>query len=401
MNGSHRYYTYISSIALAISTAFIVRVSTAGSTRCIPEERGASEEQVQRYEAAARAGDLDALSYYLDALVFRANSVTKADPERAYAFLSELLEERRRTPQGNESEHFWSRYEEALQHLRMAAEAGPFDGHAFLAHHGLDSPDALLGMYGVWQWAEQAARGEFGDPDPDLIFQLVIRGGEVPGEWEFAVAELYPKWKAGQPFAFDLCHYVMSGMGLGFCNHRRALEQDRELRELLERIALTLPPSDSRLPVEVYEAAMTFFRLKAQHEEGHTGADIWRARHREGSVMRHKDRFMEWLEARTDLRLPADPPDIDQVEADVLAVLDELPGAIAADTYWPEYYEITWEGIQETHEAWHRMRRLTLRLLHTMGGQEFAEQWQAELYAERLKHLQSTLSVATGQGYIK
>ena len=356
---------------------------------------------VQGHEAAARAGDLDALSHYLDALVFRANSVTEADPQRATAFLSEWLEERRRNPRGNESEYFWQRYEEALQHLRMAAEAGPFDGHAFLARHGLDSPDALPGMYGVWQWAEQAAQGAFGDPDPDLIFQLVIRGGEVPGEWEYAVATLYPKWKAGEPFTFDLCDYVMSGMGVGFCNRRRELEQDRELRELLARIALTLPAGDSDLPIAVYEAAIAFFRLKATYEEGHAGADIWRARHREASVMRHRGRFMEWIEARTDLGLPANPTDIDQLDAGIQVILDKLPGAIEADVYWPEYYGITWEGIQEAQEAWHEMRRLTLRLLRAMGGREFAGQWQAELYAERLKNLQSTLSIATGQGYIK
>ena len=359
------------------------------------------EAEVQRYETPARAGDLNALSYHLDALVFRANNVIEADPQRAYTFLSKLLEERRLTPQRNESEYLWRWYDEALESLRMAAEAGPFDGQAFLTRHGLDKGDAPLDIYEVWEWAEQASRGAFGEPDPDLIFQLVIRGGMVPSEWVLAVRDVYPKWKAGETFEFDLCRYVGSGMGVGYCNHRRELKQDREVRQRLDRIALMLPPSQSHLPSEAYGAAITFFRLKAKHEEGHTGAGIWRARHREGSVMRHKDRFMEWLEARTDLLLPADPPDLHQVDAKIQAILEELLGAIEADDYWPEYYGISWDGIQEAQEAWHKMRRLTLRLLYAMGGQEFAGQWQAELYAERLKNLQSTLSVATGRGYIK
>lgn len=360
------------------------------------------EAKVQRYEAAARAGDMDALSYYLDALVFRANSVTAADPERAYAFLSELLEERRRKPRGNESEYLWRWYDEALECLRMAAEAGPFDGHAFLARHGLDSPDGLPGIYEVWEWAEQAALGVFGDPDPDLIFQLVIRGGMVPNEWKLAVRDVYPKWKAGKTFEFDLCRYVGSSMGVGFCNSRRADQQEWVMELRIAAMQKHLPTEWSHLPQDVYQAAKTYFRSKAETEEGHGGFGGWRFRHIENATLRHVREFMRWLEARQDPRLPYHERDPQKTKSELEYVLSQLAEILAEGPYVePAGYEIAWEGIAETQRRWEDFRDVLHALLNAIHDETYADAWIEWLYARRTWELERTLGLVTGLGYIK
>ena len=368
------------------------------------------EERLSRLEAAADTGDSQAAWRLLEELVLRAESLNHADPERAYAFFVRITDVWRSDPGLDISHHQWQHYNAYLEALRMAAEAGPFDAAQFLQKNQLDESNLPMGGYRTWQLAEQASQGHFGEPDPNLVFQLVIRGGEVPSEWKLAVTSLYPKWKAGEPIEFDLCNYVMSAMGVGFCNHRRELALDHELNVLLDGISRSLPPAQDHWSADAYEAAMTYFRLKAEHEEGHGGAPIWKARHMESSIARHKWRFLEWLKERTNLLLPEELIDIDGVEAELLDVLKELNNEFAAHSGDADFRGIsqdgglnvqTWEGVEETQEAWHRFRRRTFRLLYGLGGPDFAEQWQAHLYAERLKVLQSTLSVVQGKGVIK
>ena len=81
--------------------------------------------------------------------------------------------------------------------------------------------DGVPPYYDIWELAEEASKGgRFGKPDPELVFNLVMRGGSVPDEFESAVNEVYHNWKNGIVMQFCICDHVVSDVGIGYCSVR-------------------------------------------------------------------------------------------------------------------------------------------------------------------------------------
>jgi uncharacterized protein YecT (DUF1311 family)/tetratricopeptide (TPR) repeat protein len=188
------------------------------------------EESIFHYSEAAKRGHAEALRYALDGLLFRANSLTLADPQEA-------LEVYETAKKANPSiELFDEEYH--LDVMKKCAEAGPFDAEKFIQRSHLSEESGRgAESYDVWELAEEASRGgRFGDPDPRLVFQLISRGGCVPAELGLAVDEFYEHWKKGVVKEFDVCRYVTSGMGQAYCSDRSAGQAEENYQEELRSI---------------------------------------------------------------------------------------------------------------------------------------------------------------------
>ena len=169
-----------------------------------------SEESIYHLSEAAKKGHGRALGYALEKLLFRANSLRQADPQGA---LSLYYQAKKANPNINI-------YDEAnkLKIMKMCAEPKEFDVEKFMKEYGVEDEDGEYPFYDVWELAEEASRGgRFGEPDPELVFNLVIRGSWVPAEMKYAVEEFYNYWKSDIVKEFDVCDYITSRGGISYC----------------------------------------------------------------------------------------------------------------------------------------------------------------------------------------
>jgi hypothetical protein len=171
---------------------------------------------IYHFSEAAKKGHPKALAGALDALLFRANSLNLADPKRA---LNLYYIAKKANPK-------LTLYDEKiiLKVMKMCSEPKEFDAAKFIEKY--DLPDNIdRNPYYVWEFAEEASRGgRFGEPDPELVFNLVMRGGWAPAEFVSAVMATYENWKNRVVEKFDICDHVTSHSGSIYCTSRRNLK---------------------------------------------------------------------------------------------------------------------------------------------------------------------------------
>lgn len=335
---------------------------------------------------ALRLGHAPALRMALDEWFLRAGWDGVADPHA----LQEIVEEARAShPELFAQLNPWDA--EALEALRLAASAPPFDLRAFLAAHGVEKPNPNEGfMYWVWELAEEASRpGRFGDPDPLRTFQLVSLGGIVPAEIKAAVTEFHVFWQSGEVQAFDLCDYVTSGLGAGFCYERR-MRQERTGLVRQTAAALGLPAEDAGLAQLLVEA-LAYFESQAQHEtENHAGGS-WHSLRMQQQVDRRMQGFLADLRRVAGGWLPEAGPALEASTVQVDARLQAVMAAMTLDPEWTELLRFSREGFAATQTHWQAFKLETLSFLGAHLPHIDADVWEIWLNQQRIASLESTL----------
>jgi tetratricopeptide (TPR) repeat protein len=224
------------------------------------------EESIFHFSEAAKLGHGEALRYALDELLFRANSLTLANPQKALE-LYEIAKKRNPSLELFDEEY-------VLDVVKKCAEAGPFDGEKFIQQYHLQDEISLYdGWYDVWELAEEASKGgRFGEPNPKLVFQLISRGGCVPTELELAVTEFYDYWKKGIIKEFNICDHVTSGRGQNYCANRAAIDAAENYQIELKSIMNAVNEKAKMFVEPASLAAVEFFEAKAWNEEMHGGS---------------------------------------------------------------------------------------------------------------------------------
>jgi uncharacterized protein YecT (DUF1311 family)/TPR repeat protein len=244
------------------------------------------EESIYHFSEAAKKGHEDALDYALDALLFRANSLERANPKKA-------LEVYKQAKKVNPSIKLYDE-DVKLKTIQMSVEPGEFDWKAFCKKYDV-LPHDDDAMYHVWRIAEDASKGgRFGKPDPKLILQLVSRGGWAPAELEYAVEATYKDWKAGKVKEFNICDYITSGGGMAFCASRADDDDEKERDTKMKLIGQKIDSQYRKLLESAYASAVKFIDSKASNEEGHggSGRGAWVV----GSQMDQKNEYLDLVE---------------------------------------------------------------------------------------------------------
>ena len=212
------------------------------------------EEKISHYSEAAKGGQVGALTAALDMLLFRAHSLTEADPQKALDLYDEV---KKANPQLNAGYY----EEEGVRVMKMCVEPERFDARRFMKKYGVkeqeEDPDLSFGdEYYVWRLAEEASTGgRFGKPDPELVFNLVMRGGFAPAELIPAIEETYKNWKKGIAKKFDLCKYVTSGYGQKYCAAREMGENDEEEDARFTELRAKLGKNSRKLLDKAYSSS--------------------------------------------------------------------------------------------------------------------------------------------------
>jgi hypothetical protein len=334
------------------------------------------EEQIYHYSKAAELGHEEALEQALDVLLFRANSLTMANPERALE-LYYIAKER------NPSIELFNE-EGDLRTMQKCAEAGEIDALEFCQRYSIDPSKEDI-WYGVWKLAEEASMGgRFGEPDPKLVFQLVARGGNTPAELGYAVRDFYEFWKAGMVVEFNICDYITSGFGMGFCAHRWNEDAEAKRQARILQLSKTLNLNTKRLLSLAYSSAATFVKTKAVNEEGHggSGRPAWIIESESGQ----KDSLLELISRISKGYTPEDVPPFSESDSRLSETYHKVRSRLPfIRENWPDYP--TPYQLDKVKKTWPDYRDNMAELFAALNPSLEETHWRSWLTELRQKQL--------------
>jgi len=349
------------------------------------------KEKVYHYSAAARTGHQEALRIAVATLLFEANSLTDTDPEGA---LSLYYEARKANPKVS----LWGEDERAVRVMKMCIEPKGFNAQEFIRKYNLDEKDEKEAKWGnyreyhIWELAEEASRGgRFGKPDPELVLNLVIRGGNVPLEFMSAVEETYQNWKKGTAKTFDICKHITSGYGAGYCAIREIDDNEEKEDAKFTKLRARLPKNSRRLLDKAYGSAIAFFEEKAGCEEGHGGTA--RIASVLSSQTEQKDQFLVLVEKVLKKKFKPSPADSLEVSDQKLnKAYQEVMGALKKDDTPPGVPAP--EEVKTVQRLWIAYRDSSVRLFVSINPSVDGKTWKSWLTDTRREELESVLERA-------
>jgi hypothetical protein len=341
------------------------------------------EERLYHYSEAAKKGHAEALGYALELLLFRANSLRLADPQKAL----DLYDEAKKA---NPDLALYDE-ENTAKVMKMCAEPKGFDAEQFMKKYGVEDDGEQYPDYQVWELAEEASRGgQFGKPDPELVLNLVCRGGAVPAEVMSAVEEVYANWKKGVVKEFNICDYVTSGSGQGYCASKADDKEEEERESKLNTLKEKLGGDAEQLLNRAYDSAVQFIELKASNEEGHggTGRTAWIIE----SEIEQKNQYVELIEKIHAGFVPV--PKNSAAKADQQLnetyqhVLHELQKKAAE-----EDYPVTPDNLRAVQRLWIPYRDASVELFVHMNPSIDKNIWKSWLTERRIQELKLILEL--------
>ena len=179
--------------------------------------------------------------------------------------------------------------------LKHCVEAGTKEMDLFLKKQGLTLVQVgESGAYSIWRLASDISYGKYGTPSPIVILQLACRDGFASAEKDGAVQAAYESYKAGEVLKFNVCDYITSGYGQGFCAQWRAEEAEKDYKQRIKKLKGHVSRSAVQLLDTAYANASKFFDAKAEREEGSggTGRAAWVI----GSEMMQRSEWLSLIE---------------------------------------------------------------------------------------------------------
>ena len=340
------------------------------------------EDRLFHYKQAALKGHDEAMGYFLDEAFFRRNDLFKADP-----FLS--LDVYEKGKKANPAMQFYNEAER-IRSIKYAVEAGPFDANAFVKKYSIDT-GKMNQFYSVWEIAEQASRrqGRFADVDHKLLLQLISRGGGVPAELMIAIDTAYKVWKGRQKFEFNICNYVTSGYGMGYCANRGAAASEVQINKRLTKLTAGLKNGSGKYLKPAYTATVNFLESKVWNEELHGGSGYaaWATE----SLVKQKREFIQLVENLDSGKLPKGIIGVKDNDARLNSVYNDVLVKLRKKPLTDFNAEVNADGLRRTQRLWIPYRDATAALLYAMRPDVKKQQWLNWITEQRIRELAALL----------
>ena len=338
------------------------------------------EESVYHLTEAAKKGHEKALDYALEKLLFRANSLKVADPQRA-------LDLYYQAKKANPNLKLYDE-ESTVRTMKMCAEPKGFDAEEFMKKYDVKDEDDNFPFYDVWELAEEASiGGRFGEPNPELVLNLVCRGSWVPMELKGAAYRTYNNWKNGINEEFNICQHITSGAGMGYCASRSDIKDRVKREQKLNLLKNKVGKSKETLLNEAYESALTFINNKVDFEEAHGGTG--RAAFEISSRMSQENKYLDLIEKIADGYIPEPKTSykktdekLNKTYKEVLEYLKDKP------SYMPSP-----NAIQKVQIKWIPYRDASAKLFASVNPSTNEELWKNWLTEIREKQLKDILNL--------
>lgn len=339
----------------------------------LPEEPSFSH-----YEKAAIQGHGEAMKNFLEVIFFRQSDLFKSDPFRALSVYEK----------GKKANPAMKFYDEAgrFRAIKQAVEAGHFDANAFVKKYQIDTSH-MHDSYSVWEIAENASKrkGRFADVDNKLVLQLISRGGWVPAELIIAIDTAYKAWKGKQDFEFNICNYVTSGSGMGYCARRGAADNEVQINTRLTQLTTALKNGSGQYLKPAYKATVEFLEAKVWNEELHGGSGYaaWATE----SLVKQKKEFVQLIENVNSGKLPEDMTRMKDNDARLNSMYKEVLVELRKKPLTDFNAEVNADGLRKTQRLWIPYRDAIVALLCTMNPDIVKQQWVNWVTEQRIKEL--------------
>lgn len=343
------------------------------------------EEALHHYSEAAKSGHAEALTHALDMLLFRANSLTQTDPKKALDLYNEAKKANPKLNTGYLDE-------ERKRVMAMCAEPKGFNAQEFMKKYGLKETGPQ--PYYIWELAEEASKGgRFGKADPELVFNLVMRGGFAPVELMSAVEDTYRNWKTGVVRKFDICKYVTSSYGQGYCADRVTDEKEEREGGKLAGISAKLGKRRNKLLDKAYDAATKFFEEKAENEEGYRCGTAHVAMVL-SSKTTQSDQYLALVEKVMKKKFkPSPKDDLEGADQKLNGVYQDMMDRLKKDADSPCPCIPAQDEIKSVQRAWIVYRDASVKLFVAVNPAINEKTWRSWLTETRRKELESALKL--------
>jgi len=342
------------------------------------------EESILHFSEAAKLGHGEALRYALDELLFRANSLTLADPQKALELYDQAKKKNPSIELVDE--------EDMVDVMKKCAEAGPFDGEQFIQRYRLRGDKGPADeFYYVWELAEEASRGgRFGEPNPQLVFQLVSRGGCVPTELKLAVTDFYDYWKKGMVKEFDICRYVTSGIGQSYCSNRTLSETDEEYQTELRSVIDAVGENAKMFVEPASLAAEEFITEKAWNEEMHGGSGL--AAWVNNSIVEQKTQFLGTIRKIIEGYIPQNVADLAVSDKELNEIYKATIEKLRIQAIEGQnFIGVDHESVRKVQRLWIPYRDRSAALFARLSPTKTEDFWKSWLTQIRINQLKEIL----------
>ena len=343
------------------------------------------------FTEAAKQGHPRALGKALEVLLFRAvgrvNNLRYADPHQA---LSLYHEAKRLNPDVSDVVSA-----AMLRVMEMCVEPPAFDVDGFMTAYEIPETPTNASPYFIWELAEEASRGgRFGEPDPELTLQLVMRGGSVPVELRYAVEWAYQNWKDDKGEVFKIENFVVSGQGY---LHIMRESWHRQVVGLYDGITNIDGLSDQEVAPHItnaWHAVISYLDAKTRNEESHGGFGQWRTLAEGASLIRQLQEFADLIALVDKGEMPAPKNALDEATRKMTDTLHGLDEAVKPESV---FHNISYSDIEQVQALWVTHRDTAAKIMTLIDPELSPDDCAALITEHRTKNLKKTLLVIAGQ----
>ncbi|RXK00501.1 hypothetical protein CRU98_04910 [Arcobacter sp. CECT 8986] len=341
------------------------------------------QESIYHYEQAAIRGHEDALKHYLDDVLFRVNNLTLAKPVKAREIY-------KKAKMSNPNIHLYDE-KEIIKILNITAKSNDFDVNKFIKRYNIDTTNSQYTPYFVWKLAQEAAtNGRFGKPNAKLVFDLVVRGGQVPAEYFEAVKATYKNLQNNK-VDFNLCDFITSGMGMSYCSKQKELKNQIKIKNSIKNIKKKINSDNLSLFETAYNNTFDFIDDKAFLEEGHggSGRNMWLSNskiNQKNNYIRLIYQVMNGYRYGSIVKLSTLDNKLNETYKKVIKRLEKETITNTMS------YPITKEGIKKVEIKWIKYRDNNSKLFTILNPNSSLNDWQKYFTNQRIKQLQQILT---------
>lgn len=351
--------------------------------------RNSPEDSYKYLRNAAINGHKEAMDYFLDMTIYRAETFKRSNPKDALIVYKEYMKKAKK-------EHD----EKALKQLDFitkCAEVPTLNAREFCEKYGLLYEDNEIQneWYYIWQLAEEASRedGRFGKPDPTLILQLIICGGFVPAETTSAINEFYEYYKKGEVHEFKIENYVTSGFGINFCSMREQEKIDNLFNERINTLKKSIKIDNQECFENSITSYFTFIDTKIWKEECHDGSGYIAWAHE--SSNKQKNELLEYIEQLFANSTPAsNNKNISELTFELNQLIEKrnaLPPSEDGSLIQGSKFSVSLDDMKNVDSLWQTYKDNMSEFIRLQFGSENCEEINKWILQKRIEDLQAVL----------
>ena len=347
------------------------------------------EDSYKYLKNAAENGHEQAMKYFLEETIYRAETFNNSRPKEALKVYKAYLKK-----SGKENDE---QSKKLLDFLTKCAEVPKLNAKKFCKKYNLlyEDKDIKREAYYIWQLAEEASKenSRFGKADPELILQLIICGGFVPAETSSAIKDFYEYYKKGEVHEFKIDNYVTSGFGLNFCSMREQEKIDNLFNERINILKKSIKIDNQECFENSITAYFTFIDTKIWKEECHDGSGYitWAIE----SSNKQKNELLEYIEQLFANSTPAsNNKNISELTFELNQLIEKrnaLPPSEDGSLIQSPKFSVTLDDMKNVDSLWQTYKDNMIEFIKQQFGSKASEEMNKWILQKRIEDLQAVL----------